>query len=277
MNLNLRVMLKKETLEKIEKDLKLEDGSLSSAIENEEEVDVEIPELVIKTKEDHESFVKNTADDAKIAGVEMAVKDARTKLGLDFEGKTIDNLLDAHGKKTLTDAKDELGEPDTKIAELKKDNDLLRGNLTKKDEEIVSLKSNMETTQTQLEIDQKLNSVIPDNLNISNGDALILFKNKHDVSLGDNKELVIRKDGEVLKNSENANPLSAKEVMTDFATPFVTKPGGGGGGDDEPGGGGGTDALGAFTKEMKEKGHDEGSQAFNMEMQKRIANGTLKI
>lgn len=269
--------IKKDSLSAIEKSLKLEEGSLSAAIENEEEVEVEIPELVIRTKEDNDSFIENTVNDAKTAGVEMAVKKARETHGLEFEGKTLDNLLTSFGEKAVADKKEELGEPNAKIEELKGDITKLQSNLAAKDQEITSLKSNMQQTQNEHTINQQLSEVIPDNLTISKGDALILFKNKHDVSLGENNSLVIKKNGEQLKDPETLNPLSAKDVMTTFTNDFVKKPAGGGGGSDEPGGGGGDNQIDAFEKEMKDKGINPGSQAFTDEMNKRIKNGTLKI
>jgi hypothetical protein len=64
--------------------------------------------------------------------------------------------------------------------------------------------------------------------------------------------------------------------MPKFLEPFAKKVSGGSGGSDtiEPGKAGSMDA---FIKEMNDKGVSSGSEAFNIEMGKRISDKTLTM
>lgn len=269
--------IKTEDLTTIEKALKLEEGTLSKAIENEEEVAIELTEdLVIRTKEEEDSFTNNIKTEAKTAGVEMAIKGVRNDMGLDFEGKTMDNLLGAYKDKVLIDAKDELGEPDKKISELNTDLEKVRGNLATRDEEITTLKTQMQNSNDNNFIDSQLLALMPDNLTLSKSDALTLFKSKHVIELGENKALVFKKDGEVMKNETTRDPLPSKDIINSFSTPFLKKAEGGGGGGNDPGDPkGGT--MAAFEKEMTDKDINVGSEKFNSELNKRIKDKTLVV
>ena len=268
-------MLNEEQIKALEQKLHLEDGTLANAISSEEEVNIDLPELTIRTAEQEEQYATNLRSEAKTAGVEMAIKGVRNDLGLDFQGKTMDNLLEAHKAKVLADAKSELGEPDKKITELQKDLDTVRQNLQAKTTELENVQAGIQKERDQMAIDQKILSAMPKNLTLSQDDALLLFKNKHSIEKTDNS-LVISRDGQQLKDKTTASPLSLDAVLTDWSTPYMQKPAGGSGGSDE----GGTlkaGTLEAFTKEMGDKGVKPGSEAYNLEMNKRISEKTLTI
>lgn len=266
-------MIKEEKITLLEKTLRLPEGSLKAAITDEKEVDIELPTLKVYTEEEENTRIENVRKEAKTAGVEMAVKEARNKLGLQFEGKTIDNLLEHHSKKVLADAKIE---PEKKVKELQDDNEKLRTNLTQIQTDFDNFKLNSKKERDSIETENVILSKIPQNTLIPQKDVLTVFKANFGIEKDETGNIVFKKNNEVLKNKTTLSPLTLDEVMNDFITPYI-KPvqGGAGGGDDtgkdKPG------SIQAFQKEMEEKGIAAGSVDFNKEMNKRLADKTLVI
>jgi len=270
--------IKKDDLASIEKAMKIEEGTLQTAIDNDEEVEVKLTEdLVIFTKEEDETRLNNIRAESKTAGLEMGIKEKRNELDLKFEGKTLDNLLEASNKNAVDQAlADAKIEPDKKIIELEGDKTKLQGTITELTDKVTGLEGNIKKTGEQAQIDTTLLSHIPENTTIPKGDIMLLFKSKHQVSLTSEGVMEISKDGEILKD-DTRNPLLAKDVVTQFSDTFIKKPEGGAGGDDDPAGGaGGEGSMEAFIEEMKEKEIPANSMKFNEELQKRIKDGTLK-
>lgn len=266
-------MIKAEKITELEKTLRLPEGTLKSAIEATEEKDIEIPTLRIYTEEEENTRLENERKNAKIAGVEMAVKEARNKFGLQFEGKTIDNLLEHYSKKVIQDANIS---PDKKVQELTADLDKMRGNYTSIESQFNEFKANVAKKDGEREIDSLILTKIPQNTTIPTKDVLQLFKYNFQVEKNESGIVEFKKDGVVLKNEKTLNPLSVDEVLSSFVTPYLKKPEGGAGGGDEAGAGK-PGTLQAFSKEMADRGIREGSLEFNQEMQKRIKEKTLTI
>jgi hypothetical protein len=109
-------MLKKETIQKIAGLLKIKEADLETALKDEKEVDVTIEATLQTFTETEVATLKtNEYNSGKVKGVEMAVKETKEKLGLEFQGKTIEGLLTAAQKKAIDDAKIE---PNKKVEEL---------------------------------------------------------------------------------------------------------------------------------------------------------------
>lgn len=107
---------KKETLAKIAKLLKLKPEDVEAVATAPEEKEITIDDnLQTFTAEEVTTLKNNEYANGKKTGVEMAVKEAKEKDGLDFQGKTIEGLLEAKAKKVLADAKIE---PEKKVAEM---------------------------------------------------------------------------------------------------------------------------------------------------------------
>lgn len=262
-----------ENLKQIEESLKLPEGTLAKAIENEESVKVEVPELVIRTKEEHETFISNKNKESQQIGVEIAVKKVRNELGIETEHKTIPSLLEAHGKSVLEKAKIE---PNKKIEELESDNRQLRTNFTAKDEEFNQFKSVVEVERTVGKRNDSIKSVIGDNTIITKDKALVLF-NSDIESVYEEGKLIHKKNGETMKNAQ-LEPLSTKDVFNTWATDnsmFKQASGGNGGGDE--GGGAKAGTIEDFRSRMKTQNIKEGSTEFNNKMNEEISAGTLKI
>ena len=109
-------MLKKETIKQVAAFLKIKEADLDAALKDEKEVDLTFDTNLQTFTPDEVSTLKtNEYNSGKVKGVEMAVKEAKDKLGLEFTGKTIDGLVTAAQKKAVDDAK---VEPDKKVQEL---------------------------------------------------------------------------------------------------------------------------------------------------------------
>lgn len=268
--------IKKEDIEKIEETLRLEQGSLLAAIESEEEAAIELPALTIRTAEEEETYSNNIRSEAKTAGVEMAIKGVRNELGLDFQGKTMDNLLEAHKSKVLADAKAELGEPDKKITELSTDLEKLRKNYSDLENKNSELQMTMVQKDNERKIDTAILGLMPSNMTLSKEDALTLFKSKTEVELSEGGEIVYKRQGQQIKNPTTLEAVPGKSIIDEFVNPFLRKAEGGAGGNNnvgDPKAG----TMDAFQKEMETKGLRAGSAEFNQELNKRISDGTLKV
>ena len=153
-------MLNKETLNKIAKSLKLKVEDLESALTNEKEVALEIPELTLLTAEEltarDENIGRTKYNEGKTAGVEMGVKELKNELGLDFDGKDIKSLVTAVQKKTLDDAKIE---PNKKVEELNNVVANLQKTIAEKETEKTTLLNQLQTTT----LNTKLLSSMPSN------------------------------------------------------------------------------------------------------------------
>jgi len=255
----------------LEKSLKLKEGTLKSALEAPDEVEIEIPKLKVRTEDEEIQFVDNLKNEFKTAGREIAIKEAREKHGLEFQGKHMDNLLENFKAKVLKDAD---VNPDKRVVDLTTDLTTVRTNLEKVTNEYNTFKANIEVEKERSNINNMVLSEIPDNTIIGKSELLTLFNSKFAAEKQDNGAIVFKTGNEVLKDKTTMTPLSAKEIVKDFIAPYLGKPVGGSGQGDETGGSK-PGSLDAFMKEMADKNISQNSESFNKEMQKRIQNKTL--
>ena len=94
-----------ENIEQIEQSFGLEKGKLAEMMASEETHKIDIDNFVIKPKSDYDALINNLKKESGNAALEIAIKNARNELGLDFQGKTMENLLKAYGEKVEADAK----------------------------------------------------------------------------------------------------------------------------------------------------------------------------
>lgn len=266
----------------LEKMLKLEAGTLSQAIESTDEIEVTLPELIIRTSEEQATYETNLDTEKKErydAGKEKGIKDAinevAPKFGIDLtdKAKTVDNFAEAFKSKIV----EETGkEPSQKIQELERDNEKLRTNYTDLEGQFNTFKTDVTQKETRSKIDSQILSAIPDNgLLINKDEVALIFKNRYNVDLTEGGNLEIKQNGEVLKNTTTLNPLGVNDVMGDFIKPYVKPVEGGAGGTDQAG----TKKTGydSFKEEMETKGHNEGSAEFSRELMQRQKDGTIEI
>lgn len=261
-----------ENLSEIEKTLQLPEGSLKSAIESQESVKIDIPELEVFKKDEYNTRIENLKTTFQKQGADFQIKEMKEKLGLDFEGKTLDKFSEAFKSKVLKEASIE---PDQKVKELNSDIEKLRANLLEKDTQIQNIETSYKKKETQRSIKDQLLSKINIETSIPKDDVLLILQSKYEIDL-ENDSLVFKQNGEVVKNKTTLSPLGADEVMSQFLPTYAKEATGGKGkGDDTGKFKAGT--LEAFTSEMNQKGIKTGSQEFNKEMSKRISDKTLSV
>jgi hypothetical protein len=260
-------------LEMLEQSIGLEPGKLQEMITSEEEHSLTLDNYVITTKDDLMTKEENIKREAKQAGLEIAIKKARNDLGLDFEGKkTLEPLLEAYAKKIEAEAKKD---PNEKYDSLKSDFEKLQGMNAEWEQKYMNLENTYKQREQTRTINEKLLNAISDNTTIPKEDILAIAKARTDFKVGENGIEII-KDGQVLKNEQNLNPLTVDEYMKDFVKPYLKPVEGGAGGKDSRSGANET-SFEMFEKRMEEKGINVGSSEYNAEMSKAISNGTLKL
>lgn len=261
-----------ENIKAIEALLQLPEGTLQSAIATPDNVTVELPELEVFRKEDYSARIENLKGTFQKQGQDFLIKEAKEKLGLEFEGKGFDKFTDAFQKKVLADAK---LDPDEKSKALLADLDKLRANLAEKDNAIASIEASYKRKETDRFVNDTLLSKINIETAIPKEDVLLILKSKFGVDV-ENDQIVFKNGSDVLKNATTLNPLTVDEVFATFLPAYAKQVTGGSGSGDDIGkvkqG-----SLEAFQKEMNQKGVTVGSTAFNSEMQKRIAEKTLNL
>lgn len=250
---------------------------LTAEMLEKEEITLSNDELVIRTKEDDEKFQNNLKNESKKAGVEIAVKEARAKLGLEFEGKNIDKLIEAVQIKVLEDAKIE---PEEKLKNALKDIDTLKGTIgTLTNEKDQTVKA-FESYKTDLTIKDVLSKSLPDNLSLPKDDMILIIKNRMSFDT-DEKGNVIVKDnnGEVIKNTTTLDPKPVNEVITlffDENKSYLQNTAGGAGGSDSTTKGGKI-TIDKFIEDQRGKGIQVNSEVFVSNLAEAQKNGVVEI
>lgn len=260
-----------ENIAEIETTLGIESGKLIEMINSEEAFSVDLSEKVFLSKTAYEERIENIKKESATVAIESAVKQQRNELGLDFQGKTIDNLVSAIKAKTESESKIE---PEEKFKTLKSEFDGLVSKLNEKDAEFNSFKSQIEQTNLINEIKGEFTKHIPDNVLVSKSTIFTEAKEKGFSFEKEEGKIVIKDtNGNVLKD-DNYSPISVKDWVSNFSTPYLAKAEGGKGEGDNLGEGK-AGSFEAFLKESERQGWDV--MRKNQEMAKRISNGTLKI
>ena len=173
---------------------------------------------------------KISYDEGRTAGEEMTIKAIKNLKGLDFEGKTIDNLVNAYDSKL----KVEFGkEPTEKVKEWEGKYNTLKSTY---DTEKSLLEKEKEQLSKQLKdhtVNANLQASIPELNGIKKHYASTLFRMEYDI---EDREgvLIAKKGGEIVKD-KLGSPLPVNELFTSFASDngWLKTPGRGAG--NEPG------------------------------------------
>lgn len=262
-----------ENLSVIEQTLQLPEGTLKNAIESQDVVKIELPELEVFKKEDYKSRIENLKSDFQLSGKDHFVKEIKRQYGLEFEGKKAESLVEALKAKALEEANIT---PDSKVKELQSDIEKLRNNLLEKDNLIQNIEQTYKKKEAQTFIDSTLNKAINVETTIPKEDVLQLLKSKFEIDLEENK-IIFKKNGEVLKNEKTLSPKTIEEVMNEFLPTYTKQGATGGKGEGNQTGNRNATSMDLFNEEMKNKSINVGSEAYNRELQTRLANKTLKL
>jgi hypothetical protein len=273
-----------ENIKDLEASLKLKEGTITEALESEDKVKIEIPELKIFTPEEDEERINNMKGEFKSAGEEIAVKELKREHNLEFEGKSAAKLFEhlQSGQETaITKALSDAGkEPDAKITELNADKEKLQAKITEQESAFTSLQSDFTNHKNTSAINGQIQSAFGDTKTAAPMDVVLnTFTSQFQAEVVEGKT-VYRQNGEVLKN-DLQTPLTTAEVVERFKTAEANKwvfpvvEGGNGGGDDTQKGKAGS--MQAFEKEMNDNGHRTGSLGYVTEMNKRLSEKTLTM
>ena len=261
-----------ENLSVIEQTLQLPEGTLLQAIESQEAVKVELPELEVFKKEDYNARIENLKSTFQKQGQDFLIKEAKQKFGLEFEGKSIDTLAEKLRAKALEEAK---VEPNEKVKELQSDLEKLRKNLEEKDNLIIQKETEFKQKETKRLIKDTLLSKINVETSIPKEDVLTILQSKYEIDV-ENDNIIFKQNGEVLKNNTTLNPKTVDELYAEFLPNYAKQPTGGKGEKNETGHKK-ANSLEMFNEEMQNKGIALNSEAYNKEMMQRLSNKTLTI
>lgn len=263
-----------ENVKELEQALGIEEGKLSEYITSEENHTIDLSPLVIEKKTIYEERISNIKKDEFKHGQDKFFKTVRESFGLDITGKTPENLIE--GLKTFVESEKEKGgaEPEEKYKTLKADFLKLQSNLTEKETEFDTFKTNIEREKETNEIKSEFTKHVPANTLVSKSTIFVEAKEKGYSFEKEDGKVVVKLNGEVQKDDKTLSPISVESFVKNFITPYVGKnEGGGGGGDEVPPSKAGS--FEAFEKEAEKAGWNDSER--NEIMAKRIKDGSLKL
>ena len=261
-------MLKKDQISKIAAALKIDATAFEEALTKAEEVELTIPDnLVVLTSEELSSRDKTTEkrgyDKGSEASIEMLVKDKKRELGLDFEGKDPEKLLESFKAKVLVDAK---VEPSAALQEKETIITGLRSNLLKLQQE----KDEVASSVQKIKLETTISKAIPTNLvaGVEADEVLLTMRHKGYEFEEKDGALVAKKNGEVIADTA-LRPIPIKDVINAYVTERGWLDSGAAAAKDGRGGGHSKPTTGIPTKlseaeaQWKAKGKNPGSAEYD--------------
>lgn len=264
-----------KNIEELEKSLGLESGKLNEMINSQDEHVINLENKVIMDKTALEERERNIKASTIQHTESVIIKELRNEFGLEFEGKTRENLNKAFKAKFEKVKLESVKDPEERFSTLKTDFEKLQSIVLEKEKEIETIKNDYQQKEKTQKIKNDVFKFIPDNTLVSKNTILIEAKEKG-YSFDELDGITVVKDaqGNVLKNTTTFSPIGVKEFIEDFVTPYIAKPTGGAGGTDEKRG----TQAGSYEEFMKEaEKNNWTNEKINQEIIKRTKDGTLKI
>jgi len=206
-------MKKQDFINKLSELTKIEVKDLTEAITSEsEDVDIEFQELSIFTREELEQRDINLGKKAGNTGIEIAVKNARNEYELEFEGKTIPNLVKAAIEKGKQEAN---VKPNEKIKELESQTEKLRENILTIEKERDEYKNQTVSIKNDYNMTTTIAGLIPKDVEMPwNAKELnLIYKNNREITTDEDGKQIIKINGEVQRNPKTAEPITVEEDM----------------------------------------------------------------
>lgn len=260
--------LKADDIKKLAELAKIKPEDLTTAITAEAETDINVPtDLHVYTDTEVTQLKNNEYKNGKEKGVEMAVKDTKEKLGLDFTGKTIDGLVEAAQKKAITDAKIE---PDKKVTELNEKITNLQSTVSDYEKKLADKDAEVSGVKVNSEVFKHIPAFGENAPALGQDEVLQLMRaNGYDFKL-ENGKVVASKDGKAVLDKVS-NPVEIKDVVTGFLkekkliTDEPGVPGGRGGGN------GGGPVKFATLSELKKNFEDNKKSTLGQEFSEAVS------
>ncbi|HPJ65958.1 MAG TPA: hypothetical protein PK243_10585 [Flexilinea sp.] len=231
-------MLDQTTIDKIAAALKIKPDDFKAKLTSDKEEGIEIPSGTYLTDDDLKTRDRNKYNEAKKAFEEMTVKKIKEeKEYTDFNGTTFEELFQHHDNK-LKSKYD--SSADDRVKTLESDLEKMKGAHATEKQQLSDQVNDYKSKFEQERIDTKILSAMPKETTIKPEAIVTLFKSNYQLSLDENGNIVVSKNGEVLKDAGTASPLPFDKVFTEYvdAEGYIGKRGGRGGGNDGGGGGG---------------------------------------
>lgn len=264
-----------KNIDELEKALGLENGKLNEMFNSQEEHLIDLESKVVMDKKSLEERERNIKSNTIQHTESVIIKELRNEFGLEFEGKTRENLNKAFKAKFEKVKLESVKDPEERFSTLKTDFEKLQSIVLDKDKQIEDIKNEYQQKQKNEKIKNDVFSFIPDNTLVSKNTILIEAKEKG-YSFDDLEGVTVVKDaqGNVIKNTTTFSPIGIKEFIEDFVTPYIAKPTGGAGGTDEKRG----TQAGSYEEFIKEaEKNNWTNEKINQEIIKRTKEGTLKM
>jgi len=262
-------MLKVETIQKLAKIAKIDPKTLETAIKDSEEKDVDISDaLTVLDDKELETLKKNEYKAGKEKGLEMTIKEVKDKHNLEFTGKSLDDLLEAHKAKALADAK---LKPDEKVAELETKLKTAQATATELQAKLTEKETEVGTIRTNSELFKYIPEISNENgPSFDREEIMTMMKAKgYDFKM-ENGALVAMKDGNPVTD-KIGNGVPVKDVITGYLKErklINEAPG-------TPGGRGGSSSGAAFKpgklSEIKAKFESEGKSFLGGDFSQAVA------
>jgi len=267
--------------------VEVDNATITEALEKkQEEITITDVPYVIRTTDEDKQFQENLKKETMKSGTEIGRKEILKGLGIEKDGihksdeSTITALQEWSSGLVASKLEEAKIEPNKKVDELNKDLETLKGTIKTVQQEKEQVLNEYTTFKKSNIINTTLSSVIPDNIVLPKSDMMVLLGNKLKVDVDESGNLFgVGNDGQPLKNPTTLEPLPIKDVVASFfnENPHYLKKAEGGAGGSDSGAGGTATSYDRFVKEMNDKGHGEGSEAFNSELTKRMADKTVEI
>lgn len=202
--------IKKTTLLALAALLKMDAAKVEAAINDAAEVDLELPaDLTVLTPADLAARDQQQKSTHTKAGMEIAIKEMKEKTGLEFNGKTPEQFIEAFQAKVLKDANISV---DTQVKDKDKIIDGLRKNLGEKEQSLVAVQNEAKAAKA----DAQLLSLLPPNRSkiLSDQEYLSLAKNSFEIGEADGRPAIIdRTTGEPIRTKDTLLPVPPADVI----------------------------------------------------------------
>jgi hypothetical protein len=218
-------MKKSDLFKKLSEQTKIDVETLTKALtSDQEEIEIEFPEVHVFTQEELNTRDLNTAKAGNKAAVEIAIKHKRDELKekygdeFDFQGKTMENLIEA----AIKAGKKEAGvKPNEQLIEKEKVIKNLQETVTKLEQEKNDAVSNMTQFEFNYKVDSTLIKKVPqlENSPFSADEYITLWKKDHSPVLVDGV-LTFKKNGEIARDPKTQTPIT---IESGFETWFNEK------------------------------------------------------
>lgn len=260
------------------KTVEIDNDELLKAIEEKkDEIELKADDLSIRSKEEEETFINNLKKDTVKTALEMEVKKYRNDLGLEFEGKNMDNLIEALKEKHREEfTKD----PNKQLEQLQADLKTVQERNKVLEEEKNGIKSEFEGYKKDRTRTEQITKGLPDNLALPKEDMLLILNSKIKTDVDENGNVVVLDENGQVKKDANLQPIPYEKELENFFSEndsYLKAPEGGRGGGDSSGEPSNVKSIDHFNKKMETAGIDIGSMEYNQRLNEAVSNNEVEI